>query len=120
VSTGKRVLVVEDQSDTAESFCSLLSVLGHTARFVTNPLEALTIAKDFRPEVVFLDIGMPALNGWAVVRLFRQDPLFRTLKIFALTAYSGDADRQQSRDAGFDLHLVKPIATTDLEQLLSG
>ena len=115
----KRVLVVEDQHEAAQTFCALISMLGHTAKFVTNPLEALSTAKEFRPEVAFMDIAMPGLNGWDVVRMFRQDPLFRTLKIYAVTAYSSDEDRRKSRDAGFDQHLVKPIGTAQLEELLS-
>lgn len=112
-------MVVDDQRETAETFCALLSLLGHTTRFVTNPLEALSTAKEFRPEIAFMDIGMPGLNGWDVVRLFRQDPLFRGLKVYALTAYSSEEDRRKSREAGFDLHLVKPIGTAELETLLS-
>jgi CheY-like chemotaxis protein len=118
VQQGKRVLIVEDQRETAEMFSALVSLLGHTPCFVTNPVEALSTAKEFRPEIAFMDIGMPGLNGWEVVRLFRQDPLFRSLKIYALTAYGTDEDRRKSRDAGFDLHLIKPIAMAQLEQLL--
>jgi CheY-like chemotaxis protein len=109
----KRVLIIEDQIDAAQSLAALVSVLGHQSRFVTNPLEAISTAKEFR------DIGMPGLNGWEVVKLFRQDPLFRSLKIFALTAYSQPEDLQRSREAGFDLHLTKPISTAQLEELLS-
>lgn len=100
-------------------FSAVVSLLGHTPRFVTNPVEALSAAKEFRPEVAFMDIGMPTLNGWQVVRMFREDPLFRSLKIYALTAYGTAEDRQKSLEAGFDLHLIKPIATAQLEQLLA-
>ena len=115
----KRVLIIEDQIDAAQSLAALVDVLGHKARFITNPLEALSAAKEFRPEITFMDIGMPGLNGWEVVKLFRQDPLFRSLKIFALTAYNQPEDLQRSRDAGFDQHLTKPISTAQLEELLS-
>jgi CheY-like chemotaxis protein len=115
----KRVLIIEDQIDAAQSLAALVSVLGHQSRFVTNPLEAISTAKEFRPEITFMDIGMPGLNGWEVVKLFRQDPLFRSLKIFALTAYSQPEDLQRSREAGFDLHLTKPISTAPLAELLS-
>ena len=105
--------------DSAQSLAALIAVLGHTPKFVTNPLEALSTAKDFRPEIALMDIGMPGLNGWEVVRLFRQDPLFRSLKIYALTAYSQKEDLQRSHEAGFDRHLTKPISTAQLEELLS-
>lgn len=114
----KRVLVVDDNQDAANTLNSLLQSLGHLTRVAFDGPSALQISDEFHPEVVLLDIGMPGMNGYDVARRLRT----RTgapLKIVAITGWGAEEDRTLSRDAGFDRHLVKPVDETELRQVLT-
>jgi CheY-like chemotaxis protein len=108
---GRRALVVDDDKDTAESFARLIGTLGFDVAFETDPVTALQRAAQLRPEIVFLDIGMPGLSGHELARLFRQKYGWE-VRIVAVTAHAKEEDRALSRAAGFDAHLAKPV---DLE-----
>ncbi|MGZ8198149.1 MAG: hybrid sensor histidine kinase/response regulator [Burkholderiales bacterium] len=115
----RRVLIVDDNADAAETMRILLSSLGHETAVAQSGMEALQRVQEFVPDVVLLDIGFPGIDGYEVARRLRalkQNPPF---KIVAVTGWGEDADRERSREAGFDLHLVKPIDTADLEQALA-
>jgi CheY-like chemotaxis protein len=114
----KRILVVDDLHDSAMSLSLVLQRLGHTAQFVTDPWKALEVARDLRPELVFLDIGMPELNGYALARMLRQEFGFEAVKVVALTAWDRDEDRAESRRAGFDAHVAKPADPETIEAIL--
>lgn len=114
----KRILVVDDLHDSALSLTLVLQRLGHTAEFVTNAWKALEAVRRLRPELVFLDIGMPEINGYALARMLRQEFGFDALKIVALTAWDRDEDRAESRRAGFDAHVAKPADPDTIDSVL--
>jgi PAS domain S-box-containing protein len=110
----RRVLVVDDNVDAAESAAALLSIWGHEVRTVHDGLSVLRQVQDFRPEIVLLDIGLPGKSGYDVARELRAQPASPVRLIAAMTGYGQAEDRQRSAEAGFDVHLTKPL---DLEQL---
>ena len=114
----RRVLFVDDNVDSAQSYKVLLSYHGHIVEFVPGPDHVMDVVLQFRPEFIFLDIGMPRINGWQVARGLRADDRTRDLRIFALTAYDAPEDYLRSKEAGFDGHLVKPVETTLLLKIL--
>jgi PAS domain S-box-containing protein len=116
----RRVLVVDDNSDAASALEALLRSLGHETRVAYDGLEALRLAREFHPDVVLLDIGMPGLDGYEVARRLRALGNQPKVKIVAVTGWGQEADRQRSREAGFDVHLVKPVDANDLTRVLSG
>jgi two-component system OmpR family response regulator len=114
----RRVLVVEDNPDGAETLARLLRMSGHEVRTALDGPIALEIADAFRPEVVLLDIGLPGMSGYEVATLLRQLPGMATALLVALTGYGQDRDRDLSRQAGFDQHLTKPVDHLALLRLL--
>ena len=113
-----RVLVVDDNVDAAVSLGMLLKLSGHEVRLAYDGLAALQQAIDFRPELVLLDIGMPGMDGYEVCRHFRQNADIRNVTIIALTGWGQEEDRQHAREAGFDLHIVKPVEPSVLQRLI--
>jgi signal transduction histidine kinase len=114
-----RVLVVDDNADVAQTLGWMLETIGHDYHIVHDGRQALLAAKDFGPDVVILDIGLPGMDGYAVCREFRRDQAFKNLPIIAQTGWGQDRDKVRSSDAGFDHHLVKPAALEDFERLLA-
>jgi CheY-like chemotaxis protein len=106
--TARRVLVVDDNADAADSLAMLLQVRGDEVRVAYDGEEAIEAELQFRPEVVLLDIGMPKLSGYEVARRIRDARGPRVL-IVAITGWGQDEDRQRARDAGFDHHFTKPV-----------
>jgi len=113
-----RMLVVDDNHDSADSLALLLRCTGGEIRTAYDGLEALQVASDFRPDVVLLDIGLPKADGHEVARRLRREPWGQRMCLIAVTGWSDESDRARSRDAGFDHHLVKPLDTGRLAQLL--
>jgi CheY-like chemotaxis protein/two-component sensor histidine kinase len=111
---GRRVLVVDDQVDTAQSLAELLEIWGHEVRVGYDGSAAVELAKHFHPDVVLLDIGLPLMNGYEVARQLRQEQSGREMTIVAMTGYGQDEDRRRALEAGFDLHMTKPV---DLDAL---
>jgi signal transduction histidine kinase/ActR/RegA family two-component response regulator len=118
--TSRRVLVVDDNEDAAASLATLLAMIGNETRIAHDGAAALTIADDYRPDVVMLDIGLPHMDGYEVCRALRARPDGRNIFIVALTGWGQQHDRARSRDAGFDAHLVKPADYETLMAVLSG
>jgi len=114
----KRILVVDDNVDAATSLQLLLKSLGHEALAVFDGQQALSTALAFRPDVVLLDIGMPGLDGYEVARRLRKSKRGEPLRIIAVTGWGLEADRARSREAGFDVHLVKPVDPTVLTSVI--
>ena len=114
-----RFLVVEDHPDAAYSIALLLNLWGHEVRLAHESKSALEIAQAFQPQVVLLDIGLPEVDGYQVARQLRQEAGLSGAKLIALTGYGQDEDRRRSREAGFDLHLVKPVTPETLQDLLA-
>ena len=116
-SAWKKVLIVDDNVDGADSLASLLSLIGHDARTAHNGPAALGVVADFRPQVVVLDIGMPGMNGYEVARRVRAATGPDCPTLVALTGWGAEEDRRQSREAGFDHHLTKPVDPAELARL---
>jgi PAS domain S-box-containing protein len=108
-SCRRRVLVVDDNTDGAETLAMLLELSGHEAMVAGSGPAALEVAPAWQPDVVFLDIGMPAMNGYEVARRLRADPSTAGIVLVALTGWGSEDDRHKSKEAGFDVHLVKPV-----------
>lgn len=115
-----RVLVVDDNLDGAASLAALIEILGHEVRTAHDGLEAVAVAEAFRPGLILLDIGMPLMNGYDACRSIRQAPWGQGIVIAALTGWGQDEDKRQSKAAGFDYHLVKPVDPVAVEELLAG
>jgi PAS domain S-box-containing protein len=114
----RRILVVDDNQDSATSMAMMLQLLGNEIRTAQDGLEAVELAEQFRPQVVLMDIGMPNLNGYEATRRIREQPWGRDMAVIALTGWGQEMDRAKSKEAGCDGHLVKPINLPDLEKLL--
>jgi PAS domain S-box-containing protein len=114
-----RVLVVDDNVDAAQTLADLLSMSGHEVRIVHDGLGAVADAVAWCPDVVLLDIGLPGLNGFEVAKRIRREAAHPTMTLVALTGYGQAADRQRSREAGFDHHLVKPADFDEVEKILA-
>jgi CheY-like chemotaxis protein len=112
-----RVLVVDDNEDTADSSSVLLQLWGHDVRVAYSGQAALESVATFQPDVFLLDIGMPRMNGFEMARRFRGR--FRDALLVAVTGYADATHRVLGEEAGFDLYLVKPVQPSDLETLLA-
>jgi PAS domain S-box-containing protein len=115
----RRILLADDNADALESLELLLSSAGHEVRTARDGVEACTVAEDFRPEVALLDIGMPQRDGHAVARHIRGLEWGRGALLVAVSGWSQDEDRRRSREAGFDLHLAKPVTPEALQDVLT-
>ena len=115
----RRVLIVDDNKDAAEWLATLLSLSGHETHVALDGVEAMKAAERLRPDAVLLDIGLPRVDGYEVCRRIRQQPWGRDLMIVALTGWGQEEDRQKSREAGFNTHLVKPVDDEVLLNLLA-
>jgi CheY-like chemotaxis protein len=116
---GCRVLVVDDNCDAAESLTMLLRLYGAEVRDVNDGESALQTLSSFHPSVIFLDIGMPGMDGFEVASEIRKRTDGQDVTIVALTGWGQDEDRQRTRDSGFDHHLVKPAELSDLQAIMA-
>src|SRR5262245_18941638 len=104
-----RILIVDDNRNIVESLKMLLDMKGNSTQVAHDGLEAVEVAERFRPDVVLLDIGLPKIDGCEACRRIRQHPWGRDMMVFAVTALGHDDALTNSQNAGFDLHLVKPV-----------
>jgi CheY-like chemotaxis protein/anti-sigma regulatory factor (Ser/Thr protein kinase) len=116
---GHRLLVVDDNEDAAESLAELLRFRGHEVRVAHDGASALTMAATYLPRMIFLDIGMPGMDGFEVARRLRQLPGLQGTVLAALTGWGQREDRRRTAEAGFDHHFVKPPEPATLETLLN-
>jgi two-component system CheB/CheR fusion protein len=116
----RRVLVVDDNEDAANSLAMILKLGGHETASVYTAVDALERAAAFRPDVVLLDIGLPGMDGYEVAQKMRELPGLRDIRLVAVTGYGRSDDRLRARDAGFDDHLTKPVEFAVLERTLAG
>jgi signal transduction histidine kinase/CheY-like chemotaxis protein len=119
VSPSRRLLVVDDNVDAAESLADWLELTGHEVRTAHDGPAALEAAHAYQPEVVLLDLGLPRMDGYEVARRLRESLAAKNVVLVALTGYGREEDRHRSREAGFDYHLVKPVDVGGLQQLLA-
>jgi CheY-like chemotaxis protein len=117
-ATRRRVLVVDDNSDHAESLAFLLKLMGHETRLAHDGEAALQVAAEFEPNVALIDIGLPRLNGYEVARRLREQPRLRNALLVAQTGWGQESDRARSHEAGFDHHLIKPVAPEVLAEII--
>ncbi|MGH7713673.1 MAG: hybrid sensor histidine kinase/response regulator [Gemmatimonadaceae bacterium] len=115
-----RVLVVDDNVDAAESLDTLLSLGGMETRVAHDGMEALYTAADFRPDAAIIDIGLPKLDGHELAKRLRAAPWAKGMRLVALSGWAQESDRQKSREAGFDVHLAKPVTFGVLMDALNG
>jgi CheY-like chemotaxis protein len=115
-ATSKRVLVVEDNLDTLRSMTLLLRESGHSVEYAINGYAALETARRFKPQVVLLDLGLPGMDGFELCRRLKSEADLRHCRVVAVTGYAQDDYRERSKQAGCELHLVKPV---DPQVLLS-
>jgi CheY-like chemotaxis protein len=114
----RRILVVDDNKDGAESLAMMLRLMGNDVLTAHDGLEAIAVAERFLPQIVLMDVGMPRLNGLAATKQIRGFAWGKEMTIIALTGWGQDHDREQSKAAGCNGHLVKPVAFSDIEDLL--
>jgi len=109
---------VDDQRDLADCLVLLIEALGHDAEAVYAGAEALAASYASHPDILLVDIGMPGMTGYDLARAVRRDPVLANIRLVALTGYGRDEDRAQVLEAGFDLHLTKPVADSTLRDVL--
>lgn len=115
----RRVLVVEDNRDTAETLREIMLSVGHEVAVAYDGREGIDKARAFRPHVVLCDIGLPDVDGYAVARALRADPALASTYLVALTGYALPEDGRRALSAGFDRHLGKPTAIETLQEIVS-
>ena len=116
----RRVLIVDDNEDSANSLAMILKLGGHETASVYTAVDALQRAAVFKPDVVLLDIGLPGMDGYEVALKMRELPGLRDIRLVAVTGYGRSDDRLRAREAGFDDHLIKPVEYAVLERTLAG
>jgi CheY-like chemotaxis protein len=114
----RRILVVDDHRDAADSLTTLLQLMGHDVNTAYDGLEAVQAAETVRPEVVLLDVGLPKMNGYEAARHIRQQPWGRPMTLVAVTGWGQDEDKRRAAEAGFDHHLTKPVDLAKIIALL--
>jgi CheY-like chemotaxis protein len=114
-STAQRILIVDDNEDGAEMLAMALANRGHDCRVALDAQTALVVAVEFRPDVAFLDIGLPVMDGCELAAHLRRIPGLASLQLVAVTGYGQASDRERTRVAGFDHHLVKPVDLATVE-----
>ncbi len=119
IKTSRRILVVDDNRDAAMSLAAWLKLISNETRIAYDGLAALETAAAFRPDVILLDIGLPKMNGYDVARRIREQPWGEKMVLVAVTGWGQAKDRQESKEAGFNNHMVKPVDHADLARLLA-
>ncbi|MBC7894027.1 MAG: response regulator [Cytophagaceae bacterium] len=114
----RRVLIVEDNADARQPLADLCTMWGHDVRVAPSCSEGLAVAASHQPHIAFVDIGLPDRNGYDLARLLRGAPGGQEMVIVAFTGYGAPRDRELAREAGFDLHVVKPVDISRLRRLL--
>ena len=118
LASGLRVLIVDDNQDAAAMLAEILAESGHTTVVAHDGPEALRTARQFKPDVALLDLGLPVMDGFEVARQFQADEALRPARLVAVTGYGQEHDRRRSEAAGFDAHLVKPVDMDELGRLI--
>jgi CheY-like chemotaxis protein len=117
--TTRRILIIEDNPDAAETLRDLLELWGHQVDVALSGFAGLQAAETLNPDVVLCDIGLPEIDGFEVGRRLRRSPITAQSYLVAVTGYGQEQDRERTAEAGFDCHLVKPVNLEELKALLS-
>jgi CheY-like chemotaxis protein len=115
----RKILVVDDNKDAADSAGMLLALWGHQVKVAYDGPSAIAVARDYQPELCLIDLGMPGMDGFAVAGALRQESALRDARLVAMTGFDREVERKSSRDAGFDNFLVKPVEVTALRAILA-
>ena len=115
----RRILVVDDNTDGVASLSMLLATVGHEMATAFDGFEAISVARAFKPDIVLLDLDLPKLHGYEACRRIRGEPWGKSMVLVAVTGLGGDDDRMKSLEAGFDMHLVKPVSAETLMVVLA-
>lgn len=115
----QRILIVDDNHDVADSLGMLLELMGYGIKIVYNGMAALESLTTYKPSLVLLDVGMPGMDGYEVARQIRQQSVYQSLPLIALTGWGQEEDRKRTKEAGFDYHMVKPVNPDELESILN-
>ena len=113
----KRILIIDDDPDQVSTLAELLQLDGHQVQYATNPLYAMDMARSFQPEIAFIDIGMPYMDGYEAVRRLRRH--LAHARMYAITGRSGEDETARSLAAGFDGHLVKPLDMARITEIVA-
>ncbi len=116
-ATTRRALVVDDNVDSAETLGMMLELAGHTTKLAHDGARAIEMAGAFRPDIIFLDIGLPGMDGYEVAERLRADARLEGVRLVAVTGFAEDKSRM--KEAGFDLHLTKPLTCSMIENALA-
>jgi two-component system CheB/CheR fusion protein len=117
-TSGRRVLIVDDRAEQTRTMRMLLERMGHEAHIASDGASALSILEEFPCDVALIDIGLQGMSGYDLAQRIRERPKFKGMVLIAQTGWGRDEDRQRSREAGFDHHLVKPIERRVLAEIL--
>lgn len=115
----RRVLIVDDFGDITAMLAELVTMLGHDVRVANHGTQALALARDFHPDLVLLDLGMPEPDGFEVCRRLRAEPDGSAIELIAMSGWGHPAAREQAAQAGFDRHFLKPITLANLSAMLA-
>ena len=118
-SAPRRILVVDDNTDGVASLSMLLAMIGHETATAFDGFEAISVAQKFKPHIVLLDLDLPKLDGYEACRRIRGEEWGKTMMLVAVTGLGGEEDRMKSLEAGFDMHLVKPVSAETLMVVLA-
>ena len=118
-STGQKVLVLDDNRDAADTLSLMMRLMGNDIRTAYDAPEALRVAAEFSPTIALLDLGLPGMSGYSAAQAIRREPWGKDMILVAVTGWGQETDRARSRDAGFDHHLVKPVAPDDILEILA-
>ena len=118
-ATRRRIVVVDDLADAADSLAIMLQMMGHDTRTAYDGVEAVQAVAAFNPDLVFLDIGLPKMNGYDAARIIRAQPDGKDVVLVAVTGWGQEQDRRRAADAGFDHHLTKPVDPHAVEALIA-
>lgn len=114
-----RILIVDDNADAAEMFGAMMELSGYQTRVALDGPGGLQAAREFRPDVIFLDLGMPGMDGFAVARALAADASLSRCAVVAVTGWGSTEDKRKTREAGFRFHVTKPVKKPALDQLLA-
>lgn len=117
-ATMRKILVVEDNPDAAATMRDFLELSGHEVELASSGTDGVAAARHFHPEIVLCDLGLPGMDGYEVAKALKLDPGTSSARLIAVTGYGRDEDRRRSKEAGFELHLTKPVDPVELRRLL--
>ena len=118
--TARRILIVDDNRDSVDSLAKLLRLTGHEVETALDGPTGINTARRYQPEIIFLDIGLPEMDGYEIAKRLREDASLTKVTLIAMTGWGQEEDKRRAMEAGFDQHLTKPVEISAIEDVLSG